>query len=409
MKLLKVDTIASARDKLKEVMQNKAIDTIKIDLLSAQGYILAQDIVAEHQIPAFSRSSVDGYAVVSKDTAGASESLPVFLKIVDEVFMGKQAETAIHFGQCVYVPTGGMVPAGAEAVVMVEYCELFDKNQIAVYCSVAYGKNIIAAGEDMKKGDLVLEKGTKIKPQDIGVLACLGVTKVEVYRPLKAAIISTGDELVSPDSTPVMGKIRDINSYMLKAEADKLGFQTFDPKVIPDDEMLLKNIIKEAMHTCDMVIISGGSSQGKKDVTEKIIDEVADCGSFLHGLALKPGKPTILGYDKSTSCLLLGLPGNPVAALIVFKLLAGWIWKEITGQSEELPITAHITENIASDPGKMTCQLVKLTKQETEYYAEPIFGKSGLITTLTRSNGYILINENKEGLSKDETVEVFRI
>lgn len=409
MELLKVDTITSARDKLIKIMQDKRPDTECVNIISAQGYVLAQDIISEENIPAFDRSTVDGYAVISNDTKGATESLPVFLKIVDEISMGAIAQKEIHSGECAYVPTGGMIPTGADAMVMVEYCELFDSNNIAVYSSTAGGRNVVLTGEDIKKDELVLKHGTRIRPQEIGVMASLGITKCFVYKPWKITIISTGDELVSPEEKPALGKIRDINSYSLCAQASKHGLEVLDVNVIMDDELKLKSAIIQAMSTSDIVVISGGSSQGKKDATKKIIDDVASIGSFTHGLALKPGKPTILGYDEITKTLLVGLPGHPVAAMLVFELLIIWLWNQITNQTSTKSVFARITSNIAGAPGKMTCQLVRLLKQETEYYAEPIYGKSGLITTLTSADGYILIDHNKEGLKKDEIVEVFYI
>lgn len=409
MELLKVDTITSARDKLIKIIQNETPDVICSKLLSAQGYVLAQDIISEEPVPAFSRSTVDGYAVISNDIKGATDSLPVFLKIVDEISMGATAQKEIHAGECAYVPTGGMIPAGADAMVMVEYCELFDRSNIAVYSSTAGGRNIVLTGEDIKKGELVLRHGTRIRPQEIGVLASLGMTEVLVYKPWKISIISTGDELVPPEETPTLGKIRDINSYALYAQANKHGLEVLNVSVLRDDEAKLKTAIIQAMSTSDIVVISGGSSQGKKDVTKKIIDEVASCGSFTHGLALKPGKPTILGYDEITKTLLVGLPGHPVAAILVFELLIIWLWNRITNQPITKSVFARITTNLAGAPGKMTCQLVRLIKQETQYEAEPILGKSGLITTLTRADGYLLIDHNKEGLKKGEIVEVFYI
>ncbi len=409
MELLKVDTIASAREKLINIVQNSTLHTICMNLLSAHGYILSKDIFSEEQVPAFRRSTVDGYAVISKDTVGASESMPVFLEVIDEIVMGASAQKQIHSGECVYVPTGGMIPEGADAVVMVEYCEMFDTRQTAVYSSIAHGKNIVLEGEDIKKGELVIKCGTKIRPQEIGALACLGITEVDVYRPWKITIISTGDELVLPEHKPDLGKIRDINSYSLYAQAIKHGLEVIEVKVLKDDEQLLKQAIIQAMEQSDLIIISGGSSQGKKDVTNKIINEVASRGSFTHGLALKPGKPTILGYDENTKTLLAGLPGHPVAAILVFELIIIWFWKRITNQPLEKSMFAQITSNLSSAPGKMTCQLVELIKQGDEYFAKPIFGRSGLITTLTKADGYILIEQNKEGINKDEKVEVFFI
>lgn len=409
MELLKVDTIKSAREKMLNLIPYKTPEIIRKSLLSAQGYILARDIVSQVQIPEFRRSTVDGYAVIANNTAGASESLPVFLEIIGEVTMGSPANEEIHAGECVYVPTGGMIPEGADAMVMVEFCELFDSTHVAVYSSAASGKSIVMAGEDIDKGDIVIKKGTKIRPQEIGALACLGITEIEVYRPWKITIISTGDELVPPDTTPTLGKIRDINTYSLYAQAVKNGLEVLNTFVLNDDEQNLKNVIIEVMSISDIVVISGGSSQGKKDATKKIIDEVASHGSFTHGLALKPGKPTILGYDDKNKVFLAGLPGHPVAAVLVFEMLIIWLWKHITNQPIDKSIFAKIICNLPGAPGKVTCQLVSLIKRDYEYYAEPIFGKSGLITTMTRADGYILIDQNKEGLKKDEIVEVYYI
>lgn len=409
MELLKVDTIASAREKLVKVMEHKSLKTVHYNLLAAQGLALAQDIISKEEVPAFRRSTVDGYAVVSNDTAGASESLPVFLEIVDEIKMGASAQKEIKSGECVYVPTGGMIPAGADAMVMVEYCELFDSTQIAVYNATACGRNMVMAGEDIHNGELVIKKGTVIRPQEIGALACLGITEVEVYQPFKLTIISTGDELVSPEQTPALGAIRDINSYALCAQANKHGFEVVYVKVVKDNEEELREEITDAMKVSDIVAISGGSSQGKKDATKRIIDAVASWGSFTHGLAVKPGKPTILGYDEDTKVILAGLPGHPVAAMLVFEMLIVWLWRYITNQPQQKSVFAHITSNFAGAPGRMTCQLVRLIKQDDEYGAEPIFGKSGLITTLTKADGYILVDQNKEGIEKGEIVEVFYI
>lgn len=409
MELLKVDTIDSARDKLINVLQNKKYETVCLKLLESQGYILAQDIVSQEPVPAFRRSTVDGYAVISNDTTGASESLPVFFDIVDEILMGASATKEIHAGECAYVPTGGMISPGADAMVMVEYCELFDSTHVAVYSSVPYEKNIVLVGEDINKGEIVITKGTRIRPQEIGAMACLGITEVLVCKPWEITIISTGDELVPPHVAPSLGKIRDINSYSLYAQAQKHGLIVRNTSVQNDVEQELREAVIQAMQVSDVVVISGGSSQGKKDATNNIIDEVASKGAFVHGLALKPGKPTILGYDDNTSSLLVGLPGHPVAAMLVFELLIIWLWKHTTNQPIDKSVYARMTSNLAGAPGKITCQLVSLIKQKNEYVAQPIFGKSGLITTLTIADGYILIDQNKEGLQKDEIVEVFYI
>ena len=408
MKLLQTETLQSAREKLLEFMKGKQ-DTAIIDLMDAEGQVLAENIISSCNIPYFRRSTVDGYAVISKDTQGASESIPVFLEKVEEVNIGYAAESSLKNGQCAYVPTGGMIPGGADAVVMIEYCEPFDKNNLAVYDSVSVGRNIVNIGEDVEIGNVILEKGTKLRPQEIGALASAGFVKIPVYKPLKLTIISTGDELVSPDKYPGLGQIRDINTYALRSLAKKHGFEIVSSCVLKDEEDLLRAAVSEAMEKSNIVAVSGGSSQGTKDMTAKILDELSEPGVFVHGISLKPGKPTILGYDEKSRTALIGLPGHPVAAMLVFELIAVWVKNKLTGQTDEKCVYANMKTNVASAPGKTTCQMVRLIEAENGYIAEPIFGKSGVMSTLTLADGYTLIDMNKEGLHKDELVKVWLI
>lgn len=408
MKLLKVDTIDEARRKIAGAVMEKGRKAVRKGIPDAAGYVLAEDIYSQEFVPAFRRSTVDGYAVRSLDTAGASENMPVFLKITGEVQMGHPAEMTLHAGECVYVPTGGMVPDGADAMVMVEYCELFTSREAAVYKAAAFGAHVVQTGEDMKAGEPVLKRGTKIRPQEAGALAALGITEVQVYEPFCISIISTGDELVSPREMPSPGQIRDINTYGLHAQALKFNFRIQHEAVLKDDRDLLKSTVKRFMQDSDIVVVSGGSSQGKKDVTASVIEETASEGVFTHGLALKPGKPTITGYDEPTGTLLLGLPGHPAAAMMVFEILAGWLWRELTGEREAFRITAVMSTNLPSAPGRQTCQLVKLEKEKDgQNLAVPILGSSGLITTLTKADGYVMTGEHAEGLKKGEQVSVY--
>jgi molybdopterin molybdotransferase len=409
MELLRVDTIEAARDKLVNAMQEKKHNIVRLDLLKSLGHILAQDVIAQEPVPSFRRSTVDGYAVVSGNTTGALESLPVLLEMVEEVSMGHPSCCPVKTGTCGYVPTGGMIPEGADAMVMEEYCEIFDENHLAVYCPVAHGKDVVSQGEDIREGELVIKKGTRIRPQEIGVMASLGIMDVMVYEPWTITILSTGDELVHPSYQPAPGEIRDINSYSLSAQAETYGLKIQEVMVCKDDQETLKDKVSQFMRISDLVIISGGSSKGKKDATSQIIDEVTDGHTLIHGLALKPGKPSIFGYDQSTATLVAGLPGHPVAAMLVFDLLIIWLYKHITSQKDGHSLFARMTTNLAGAPGRTTCQLVRLIKKEQEYYAEPVHGKSGLITTLTRADGYLMIGQNQEGLKKDELVEVFYV
>lgn len=408
MKLLRTSTLQFAREKLLDYLKDKQ-DIETVELMSAQGQILAGDIISTCAIPHFRRSTVDGYAVISKDTHGASESIPVFLDNIEDIHIGYEAKSSLKNGQCAYVPTGGMVPDGADAVVMVEYCEPFDKSSVAVNGSVSVGRNVVDIGEDMENGGVILKRGTKLRPFEIGALASAGVDKIPVFKPLKLTIISTGDELVPTGTLPSAGQVRDINTYALESLAKKRGFDVIATYVLKDDEETLRSVISDSMQKSDIVAVSGGSSQGKKDFTAKIIDEIAKPGVFVHGISVKPGKPTILGYDAKSDTALVGLPGHPVAAMMIFELVAVFAKNKLTCQADEKYVYAKMKTNVGSAPGKTTCQMVRLAGEDFGYIAEPLFGKSGLMSTLTGADGYTLIDMNKEGLRKDELVKVFLI
>ena len=331
MKLLVVDTLEEARAKMMNAIGEWKLSSEEVNLTEALGRVLSADVYSLHPVPDFRRSTVDGYAVRAKDTQGASEGLPAFLEVVEEVVMGQEAKAKIVSGQCAYVPTGGMVPEGADAMVMVEYSEPFDEDHIAVYDAVSPGRNVVGIGEDILGNKVLLSKGTVIRAQEIGALSSAGILKVGVYRKMRLTIVSTGDELVEASANLSMGQIRDVNTNALEALAKKHGFVVVRSTVLRDEEALLKDTVKEAMKDSDMVIVSGGSSQGKKDVTAKVMNELGNPGVFTHGIALKPGKPTIGGYDKETGTILIGLPGHPVAAMMVFELFGVWILEELTG------------------------------------------------------------------------------
>ena len=416
MKLLTVDTIDQAREKLWNLVKNRSLKTETIPLDEIQGRVLAGDVYANDDIPGFNRSTVDGYAVVAADTAGAGEAIPVFLKQTGSVAMGKSAvpagrsEFSIRSGECAYIPTGGMLPAGADAVVMVEHCESAGGN-IAVYEAAAPGTGMVLAGEDLRKGAPLLLRGTVFRPQEAGVLAAAGITTVPVFASLRLTIISTGDELVPPEDQPGPGEVRDINSSALKALAERRGYSVVSAKTLPDDEAaleaaLLEAVLPEAKAASDVVIVSGGSSQGEKDSTAEAINRAARPGVFTHGLAFKPGKPTILGWDEKSQTVIAGLPGHPVAAMVVFELLLGWLSDKLFNKPEPFAIPAVVFCNLPGSPGRTVCQPVILHLEDGVYSAEPVFGKSGMITTLTRADGYIIIDLNKEGLKKGEPVLV---
>ena len=409
MKLLNVDTLRQAREKLLAAAANKIPETEVVPFEESMGRITAEDLTAVDNIPDFRKSTVDGYAVKARDTQGVTDSIPVFLEVTEEVVMGRAPEKALRFGQAAYVPTGGMLPEGADAVVMIEYAEKFDEKSIAVYDSVSPGRNVIQIGEDIEQGQTVLKKGRKVRFQEVGVMSSAGFTEVPVFKPWRMTVISTGDELVDAAHVPEKGQTRDINTYSLSAAGKKCGFEIVGQTVLKDSREAIKQAVERGMRESDIVIVSGGSSQGDKDYTAGIMDELASCGVLTHGIALKPGKPTILAYDEDTQTVLAGLPGHPAAAVLVFELIIAWLYRKLTGGREPLKTAARITENISAAGGKTMCLLVELEEKDGGdgiCTARPVFGKSGLMTMMTRADGYTLIDVNDEGLTKDQIIQV---
>ncbi|MEY8358810.1 gephyrin-like molybdotransferase Glp [Anaerotruncus colihominis] len=369
MKLLRVDDLEKARQKLLDCALSWEAPVEEIGLENACGRILAQTILAREELPGFYRSTVDGYAVKAADTSGAGESIPAFLKMAGDIQMGQPSEVSLSAGQCAYVPTGGMLPEGADAVVMVEYSERLGQ-EVAVYAPAAPGQGVVRPDEDIRPGDAVACRGACLRPQEIGALAAAGICSVPVYKPFRVTLISTGDELVAPADSPKPGQVRDVNRYALAALARRNGFAVVRAVILPDVEPLLEQTVRQSLLDSDLIAVSGGSSQGEQDKTHAVLDRVGAPGVFTHGLALKPGKPTILGLDSASNTLLAGLPGHPVSAMMVFDLLFCWLIRRKTGQLEPPCFPAMLTANVPTSPGKTTCQMVKLRQADEGRYTE---------------------------------------
>lgn len=406
MKLLKVDTVEETKKKIDQYFNDRVLEIEMVDIGEALGRVVGEDVYAQLDVPEFPRSTVDGYGIAAKDSFGASESLPTFLQMKGRVEMGEAAKLTVSSGHAVYVPTGGMLPQGADAMMMIEYVETLDQDTIAVYKAAAPGDGIIQKGEDIKKGEIIAEKGRRLRPQDIGVLAAAGVHQVRVFHKPKIFVISTGDEIVDPREEIKPGQIRDINTYTLTTMAKEIGAEVVGQVVVRDDYDLLKKTVQEAVDKSHIAIISGGSSVGVKDVTAKVIDDLGEPGVFVHGVAVKPGKPTILGKVKDTA--LFGLPGHPVSAMVIYKVFVDYYIRKLLclPQEQELAVPAICEVNIHSSPGKETYQLVQIEENNGEYKAKPIYGKSGAISLMTKAHGYIKIHTNQEGIHKGEKVKV---
>lgn len=371
--------------------------------LNAVGRILAEDICASEYVPDFDRSTVDGYAVNARDTFGCSDSIPALLEQVGQVLMGESPSFALCPDTCAEVPTGGAIPEGADACVMVEYTENYGDGTIGILKPAAPGENLIFRGDDVVPGQMVLSSGSRITPQAIGSLSAMGISSVTVCRQPKVGIISTGDELVPVSETPGPGQIRDINSALLSACITEAGGIPVCYGIVKDEIHSLRSTLSSAVSECDMVLISGGSSVGAKDATCKVIAEQGRL--LLHGIAMKPGKPTILGSVRERP--VFGLPGHPAAAFFVTKLFVLPTLYRLCGRrATEHSVSATLTESISANHGRAQYISVTLEKREDGCYAKPVRSKSGLISTLSSTDGYICIPRDCEGFSAGTAVSV---
>jgi len=378
----------------------------RVPLLEALGRRLAEDVTAVDDVPGFDRSTMDGFAVRARDTFGASESLPAYLDVTGEVLMGREAAGDLGVGQAWRIPTGGMLPPGADAVAMIEYTEELDDRTIGVTKPVAPGDHMVRAGEDIAAGSKVLPAGHVLRPQDLGVLAAVGLTEVPVARPVRVGIISTGDEVVEPHEPPGPGQVRDINSYTLYGLAAGAGAQARIYGIVLDSFDLLQEKLQQAVAECDLVLLSGGSSVGARDVAAKVLDTLGSPGVLFHGISIKPGKPTVGAVVDGKP--VFGLPGHPVSAMVVFELLVTPLLKHgvYVDDPLEFPVRARMKRNMRSAAGREDYIRVRLNREGGEITADPVLGKSGLISTMVRAGGLARIPVEKEGVEAGECVEV---
>ncbi len=414
-----------ARTLLLSHLSQLTTDSESIDVTSSLGRFTASDVFAPHPLPDFPRTTVDGYAVRAKDTFGASDSLPAYLTLIGEVPMGDTPTFEIGAGQCALIHTGGMLPNGADAAVMIEYTQQIvgaesprlgqddlapTQTEIEIFKSVADGENVIRIGEDVAQDQLVIPKGTQIRPAEIGGLMALGFTTIDVAKKPRVGLISTGDEVIDPSQTPRPGQVRDINSYTLGALVEKSGGVAVRYGIFSDSFEVLKEAAAKALSECDMVIITAGSSASTRDMTAEVIRTMGEPGVLVHGINTRPGKPTILGVCNSKA--VIGLPGNPVSALVNGYLFVVPVIEKLLGAlpKPKATVMAKLTVNLASQAGREDWWPVKLIanrkSQIVHYEAEPIFGKSNLIFTLAAADGLLCIHPDATGISAGESVEV---
>lgn len=396
--MLKVVSLSDAVNTVSAISK-KILKTEYVALEDALLRTAGTDIVAEEYVPSFDRSTVDGFAVNSRDTFGCTESMPSMLKVAGTVKMGEPADVVLKPGECVKTATGGMLPEGADAVVMVEYTSVTTDGYCLCYSPVSPLENVTKTGDDTSPGDVLVKKGGLIDVRRTGVLAAAGVDKVPVLKRPLVSVISTGDELTAVSAPQAPGKVRNVNSHLLEALCRKLGCDVKSYGIIPDDTELITGAVSGAAAQSDVVFISGGSSAGEKDETCNIISSL---GSVLaHGIAVKPGKPTVLGKVGGTP--VIGLPGHPAAAYFIADTLLRAMLPVMGVYVPPVKTATYPSScNISSNHGREEFVCVGTGSGE----AVPHFAKSGIISMLSKSDGYIVIPRNSEGVKKGEPVEV---
>ncbi len=376
----------------------------------AYGRVLSSDLLSPEDLPGFNRSTMDGYAVHSADTFGASETMPVYLKVRGEVRMGKRPDFSLKRSEAAAIPTGGMLPDGADAVVMVEHTNRVSTEMIEVMKTVAPNENVILAGEDVRKGEVVLRRGRRLRPQDVAALAGVGVVEVEVHRRPLVAVISTGDEVVPAEGAVSAGEVRDMNSYNLSGLVLRCGGIPVRKGIVRDHPDQLRKALAESLQEAEMVLLTGGSSVGTEDHTARVMEELGPPGILFHGAGIKPGKPLIAAA--SGGIPLFGLPGHPAAVTVCFETFVEPVLRRISGERGKayLPsrrtVKAFFGRSLHSSPGREDHIRVSLRKRDEVLWAVPVLGKSGLIRTLVEADGVVVIPPNRTGLYEGEEVEV---
>ncbi|NWF91841.1 MAG: molybdopterin molybdotransferase MoeA [Syntrophaceae bacterium] len=384
-----------------------AFEKVRID--DSLHRVLYEDVISPVNLPEFRRSTVDGFALKAKDTYGTSEKNPAILRLIGEIPMGQISEIEVKDGEAVKVATGGMVPEGADAVEMIEFAESIDHHTLHVFKTLSPLENVIQIGEDVRAGEVVLRKGDRIRPQDIGLMAGIGITSIDVFLQPRVAIISSGDEIVPIETVPKPGQIRDINRYTIVSMVKEAGGIPIFLGIARDRFDDLKEKIELGLKESDMVVITGGSSVGTLDLTGEVLRSFPGTEILGHGVSIRPGKPTLVADINGKP--FLGLPGHPVSAVVIFHFFGKPILKILSGLSREwathqVKIKAKAARNIPSVPGREDYVRVRLEEKDGSFWAHPLFGKSGAISHLARASGLIKIGIDEEGLEQGEEAEV---
>jgi molybdopterin molybdotransferase len=401
-------SVSEAQKLILENLTLTDIPYVSVQLAEAFGRVLAADIVSPEDLPGFSRSTVDGYAVSAGDTFGASETSPTYLNVVNEILMGQEPGFVMKKGETAKIATGGMLPGGADAVVMFEHAHILDEPMIEIQKAVAPGDNLIQRGEDVRAGELILGKGHMLRPHDVAVIAGVGLQEVDVFERPAVSIISTGDEVVSEGKPVKPGQVRDMNSLVLAGLLVKDGALPLRKGIVRDSFDALKSAVEVSLEDSDMVLITGGSSVGIKDMTDNVISDVGKV--LFHSVSMKPGKPMLAGISGGKP--MLGLPGHPRAVAVCYEVFIRPLVDRLSGLNTDATadmrgkVRARLAKSVSSALGRQEVISVSLEVRDGEVWAEPMLGKSGLLSMMVRADGTITIPAGKPGLRGGETVDV---
>ncbi len=403
----KLVSLDEAKRILEQNFSPKPVGVEQVSLSEAHSRVLAEDVVAPMDVPPFSRSTVDGYAVRAADTFGADEDRSIPLKLCGRIKVGEASSVIVEKGTTAEIATGAPLPRGADAVVMLEHV-VQKGNIVPTHSAVSKGENVMKAGSDVRKGAVALKKGQTLSSREVGVLAALGSTQVNVYKKPRVAVISTGAEIVEPGKPLTLGKIYDINAHTLSAAVTECSGEPVNWGIIPDETDQLKATLRKALDSAEVVVTSGGVSVGPTDIVPQVLNTLGKPGVIVCGIAVKPGKPTAIAIVDGKP--VFSLPGHPTSSLLIFYLLVRPLILSMAGKREETPVTVKAVASTKIFPakGRRTFVMVSLTREKSgRLLASPVaFGLSGAITTLARADGFVEVKESQQFINAGEEVTV---
>lgn len=401
--------ILKSGDEAREILAGfEPVGTQAVALDQALDRVLGEDLIASEDMPPWPRATMDGYAVRARDVQGASETVPSYLKLIGAVPMGAVFTGRVEPGEAIGISTGGVIPDGADAVVMIEYVDRARADEVEVHKPVASGDNLIRPGEDLRRGETVLSRGTRLRPQDIGALAAFGRVEVRVFRRPVVAVLSTGNEVVPPAATPLPGQVRDVNQYALAGQVTRAGGEPLLAGIVADDADTLRARIGALLLRSDMVMLSGGSSVGVRDVAAQVLSSLGPPGVLFHGINVRPGKPTLCARIGEKP--VLGMPGFPVSSMVIFDAFVRPLVRRLGGDNrrEDWPARrpARFGRRHASAPGREDWVRVRLETRADGAWAVPVLGGSSALSTVVRAEGLVKIAAGSEGIGEGDEVDV---